>query len=96
MTIPKYVKDLMSRARFFDDDETIGYCIAINKSTPYAKAETLKEEVERLCNWCNRQTKGIETAQILSTPTYTHYRKQEAIVRIFDPVMQHLEVFIKE
>ena len=99
MKIPKYVQELMSRSEYEYDRFTkhenysAGYTIRICKHSEYAYADTLKTEVERLCNWANRAA-GIETAYILHTPTQTHHCKQYAIITIFDPIMQKIEQFI--
>ena len=101
MTIPKYVQDLMERARYEYDRCTtnenygVGYTIAIRKATPYSQAWTLRQEAERLCKWANR-TAGVEVAHILYVPKQTHYHAQSAVVTIFDPVMKHIERFMPE
>lgn len=64
MIIPIYVQELMQRARYEYDRCTesenygVGYTVAIRKATPYAKAYTLRTEVERLCKWANRAAGG--------------------------------------
>ena len=102
MIIPIYVQKLMQRARYEYDRCTesenygVGYTVAIRKATPYAKAYTLRTEVERLCKWANRAAGG-EVAPILYMPEKTHYsRDQSAVVTIFDPVMKHIEQFMPE
>ena len=101
MIIPIYVQELMQRARYEYDRCTesenygVGYTVAIRKATPYAKAYTLRAEVERLCKWANRAA-GVECAHVLYTPIETRQREQIAVVTIFDPVMKHIEQFMPE
>lgn len=104
MTIPKYVQELMNRSSYVFSNSKImldninyaaGYTIRIQKRTEYAKADTLRSDVERLVKWANREA-GFECAHILSVPTKTHYHKQGAVVTIFDPVMQEIEQYIPE
>ena len=99
MTIPKYVKETLSRSCYeFDHctkhpDYSGGYTIRVKKSTPYTYADTLRAEVEKLCAWANRQAcEG--TACILYTPDKTHHADQFAVVTIFDPIMQKIEHYI--
>ena len=101
MIIPVYVQELMQRARYEyarcaeSKNYGVGYTVAISKATPYARAWTLKKEVERLCKWANR-TAGVEIAHVLYVPDKTRYHEQSAVVTIFDPVMKHIEQFIPE
>lgn len=101
MIVPVYVQELMQRARYEYDrcaeskNYGVGYTVAISKATPYARAWTLKKEVERLCKWANR-TAGVEIAHVLYVPDKTRYHEQSAVVTIFDPVMKHIEQFIPE
>lgn len=101
MIIPVYVQELMQRARYEYDRCTesenygVGYTVAIRKATPYARSDTLRAEVERLCKWANRAA-GVECAHVLYTPKATHYCEQSAVVTIFDPVMKHIEQFMPE
>lgn len=98
MKIPKYVVELMSRARYEYDRCTkdpnygAGYTISIPKSSEYQQIHILRAEVERLCKWANRAVP--ETAFLLYIPTETHYTKQSAVISIFDPVMQRIEQYI--
>lgn len=100
MVIPKYVQELMNRARFVLGSGEAGYTIRIYKSTPYSKIPTLKEEVERLQRWVERMMPddelGVPTMVINSIPTKIHYCDQYAVVTIFDPIMQKIEKYIKE
>lgn len=96
MIIPKYVKELMSRARYNYTcqnykDYAVGYTIDIEKETYYKRAETLKKEILRLGEWVKRQ--GGEMV-ILYCPIGTQYQMQYATVTIFDPVMTHIERYI--
>lgn len=99
MIIPKYVQELMSRASFVLGSGEAGYTIRINKSTPYAKIDTLKAEVERLDQWVKRMmpedTLGVPTMVINSVPSKTHYCNQYAVVTIYDPIMQRIEQYIR-
>ena len=104
MEIPKYVQELMSRSSYvFSSNKIIleninyasGYTIRIQKRTEYTMVDTLRSEVERLVKWANRKA-GFECAYILYVPAKTHYRKQSAVVTIFDPIMQKIEQFLPE
>lgn len=98
MIIPKYVQELMSRAKFVLGTREAGYTIRIYKSTPYTKIPTLRAEVNRLQKWVERvmpeDELGVPTMIINSVPSKTHYCKQYAVVTIFDPVMQNIEKYI--
>lgn len=100
MIIPKYVQELMSRARFVLGAGEAGYTIRIYKRTPYSKIPTLRAEVERLQKWVERMMPeddlGVPIMIINRIPTKTHYCDQYAVVTIFDPIMQKLEKYIKE
>lgn len=93
MNIPKYVQDLMGRASFdfSHADCAPGYTIQIQKSTPYAKVDTLRRECERLAAWARRN--GAD-AIVHYCPKDTHYRRQVAIVTITDPCMKDMEAYI--
>ncbi len=99
MKIPKYVQELMGRSCYEyyrctnDPNYGVGYTIRISKRSEYGYVETLKDEVEQLVKWANRVA-GVEIAYVLDVPTETHYRKQSAVVTIFDPVMQKIEQYI--
>lgn len=100
MEVPKYIKEMMKRSRFYYDFDSVdnpslcavGYTILIPKVSIYSKVYTLKEEVERLKNWVERQSGG--TCHIVSVPEKTKYDIQYAIVTILDPVMNHLQKYI--
>ena len=99
--MPKYVKEMMSRASFcFTQSFAIpGYTISIRKSTEYTSCQTLKQEVERLAKWvrkeCNRRKLDFGMTMVVnSIPESTHYCKQYAYVTIYDPIMMDLEKFI--
>ena len=101
MTIPKYVQELMQRSQYefnhhyyskYKDNYDVGYTIEIEKSSTYGYAETLLAEIERLKKWVERQAGGEMI--ILEFPKETHYRRQYAVVTIFDPVMKYLESYI--
>ena len=97
MKIPKYVIEMMKRARYeFDffknyNDYAAGYTIKIKKSTPYTMVETFNVEIERLKKWVE---KNHGEMIVLDFPSKTHYVNQSATVTIFDPVMQHIEQYI--
>lgn len=98
MKIPKYVIDLMSRAKYRYTQNSskgyeVGYTIDIAKYSHYETVDTFRKEIDRLKKWVERQTGG--ECIILSTPTKTaHKTKQYATVTIFDPVMQNIEQYI--
>lgn len=104
MKIPKYVIDLMSRARYnytaSGDNYAAGYTIDIAKYSHYETVQAFKKEIDRLIRWANRQgfatpDLDIMTAYILSVPNKTkHKSMQYATVTIFDPVMKHIEKYI--
>nr|DAS46926.1 MAG TPA: hypothetical protein [Caudoviricetes sp.] len=97
MTVPKYVIEMISRAKyefdFFKNNAyyAAGYTIRIRKSTPYTKIDTFKSEIERLKKWVQKNNGEM---RILDIPTETHYVNQYAVVTIFDPVMKHIENYI--
>lgn len=100
MKIPKYIQELMGRSSYefitFRNHENFstGYTIKIAKYSAYEQIDTLRKEVERLCNWANRV--AADTAHILYIPTATRHRDQYAVVTIFDPVMQKIERYIPQ
>lgn len=101
MKIPKYVTDLMSRAKYHYDlcgenpDAEAGYTIQIRKYSHYQTINTFRNEIDRLKKWVERQDGGEMI--ILSFPAHTiHKTMQYATVTIFDPVMQHIERYIEE
>lgn len=100
MMIPKYVQELMSRAKFARGYGEAGYTIEITKATPYTRVETLRAEIERLERWVVRTMPedelGVPTMIINRVPKDTHYCRQYAVVTIFDPIMQKLEKYIEE
>ena len=100
MKIPKYILDILSRAKYeFDfcvknEKYAAGYTICITKSTEYTTISTFNKEIVRLVNWVNKQVSN--TAFILYVPNKTKHTKQFAIVTIFDPVMQKIENYIRK
>ena len=103
MKIPKYVVELMTRAKYeydrcvTNDNYATGYTIKICKATDQTMIWTLQKEVERLVAWANRQVEneeGIQTAYLLHIPAQTHYCPQFAVVTIYDPVMKEIEKYI--
>lgn len=98
--IPKYVIELMSRAKYNyilcgkNDNAAAGYTIEIKKYSYYETADTFRKEINRLKKWVERQTGGEMI--IISYPAHTvHKTMQYATVTIYDPVMKHIEQYIK-
>ena len=105
MRIPKYIRELMERAKFEIFNPYVncvpGYTISIEKRTEYAQASTLKAEANRLVEWANREYRKMSgdntcIANVDYLPTETHYRRQKAIVTITDPIMRYLEKEINQ
>lgn len=100
MKIPKYIQDMMERARFVVGYGDPGYTIAIRKPTPYTQVSTFKVEIERLEKWVKRMMPkddlGVPTMIINKIPKKTHYANQYAIVTIYDPIMKQLEKYIQK
>lgn len=98
MTIPKYVIELMRRAKYNYTQNSgkgyeVGYTIDIAKYSHYETADTFRKEIDRLKKWVERQSGG--ECIIISIPTKTvHKSMQYATVTIFDPVMQRIEQYI--
>jgi hypothetical protein len=94
--IPNYVQILMNRAKYNfsyeHENYGVGYTIEIEKSTPYAFIDALSKEMVKLKKWVEKQPGG--KMDILYLPDVTHYRRQYAIISIWDPVMIHLEKYI--
>lgn len=99
MKVPKYVIEIMSRSKYEFDffkknpNYAAGYTIRIRKATPYTKAETFKNEIERLKSWVKKNNSDLI---ILEIPSRTHYANQTATITIFDPVMQQIERYISQ
>lgn len=74
------------------DNYAVGYTIEIEKSSAYGYVDTFRAEIDRLKKWVERQPGG--ELVILEIPKETHYRRQYAVVTIFDPVMKHIECYI--
>lgn len=101
MKIPKYVVDLMSRAKYSyhlcgkNENASVGYTVEIAKYSHYETVDTFRKEVYRLKKWVERQNGGEMI--IINCPTHTvHKTMQYATVTIFDPVMQHIEKYINK
>lgn len=97
MKIPKYVIDLMSRAKYnFDlrgNNYAAGYTIDIAKYSHYESAGTFAAEIDRLQKWVERQPGG--EIIIISRPILTkHKYMQYATVTIYDPVMKYIEKYM--
>lgn len=97
MNVPKYIVDIMERAKYEFDcfknnpDYSVGYTIKIRKSSAYTKVDTFKSEIERLKKWVEKNNGEMI---ILDIPSTTHYVNQIATVTIFDPVMRYIEQYI--
>lgn len=107
MKVPKYVVELMERAKYNYDlcghkKYAIGYTIDIAKFSHYEYADTFKKEIDRLIKWCNREWKKTsgwygDIAYILNFPQTTEYKSmQYATVTIYDPIMKYLEQYISK
>lgn len=104
--VPQYIKDLMKRASFSFKGYYVqpGYTISISKYSEYSYTQTLKQEVERLISWAQRECRRIgmdrswslQAAVINEMPYITRYEQQYAVVTIFDPIMKYLEQYIPE
>ena len=94
--IPKYVRELLSRAEYaYSPESEPGYSLKIHKRTKYANVSSLKKEVERFCAWADRNTpEGLDKSVILCVPIKSYYSDQIAIVTVYDPVMRQIEKFI--
>lgn len=94
MVVPKYVHSFMARARFDFDAPGCnpGYSIRVIKESPYTKIGTFRAELERVLSWARR---NYADAEIQECPKETHYCRQSAVIMITDPVMQHLEQYMK-
>ena len=99
MVVPKYVQEILSRAKFAIGYGEAGYTIEIDKATHYTYADTLRKEIERLQRWVVRNMPkddlGVPTMIINRIPKKTHYCRQFAVVTIYDPIMQRIEKYIK-
>ncbi len=106
MKIPNYVIELMKRSSYCyegnvtkDSNYAAGYTININKRCPYQRITSLEKEITKLMNWVQRTFKKTYKGDspicyLLSIPNTTHYRNQNAVITIFDPMMKHLESYI--
>ena len=107
MKIPKYVQELLKRSQYVydsyqkDPNYAVGYTIRIGKRSPYTRAKSFKEEIERFRYWAERVFKNqyngtSDIFYILYMPSRTHYSNigQFAVVTIYDPVMKDIEQFI--
>lgn len=101
--IPKYIKEILERAQFsYEKDSIPGYTIKIEKKTPYTLATTLRDEAKKLVEWANREYKRIsndetEIATLNGYDWKTSYKyKQYATVTIYDPIIRKIEKYIKE
>lgn len=94
MKTPQYIITPLKRAEFyFGKDGVVGYSIKIHKHTIYEYADTLLHRCGKIITWCNKQIPG--SAEMVFCPKETHYRDQFAVITIYDPLMLHLEQFIK-
>ena len=94
METPNYIKSSLQGAKFyFGKDCVAGYSIEIHKRTKYEYASTLLNRCNQIISWCNRQVEG--SAEMVRCPYITIYADQFAVITIYDPVMLHLEKYIK-
>lgn len=97
--IPKYVQDIMSRAKYEYDffknhsEYAVGYTVRILKRTHQTQIDTFKSEIERLKKWVEKNNGEMV---ILDIPNKTHYVRQYAIVTIYDPVMKYIEGYMEK
>lgn len=93
-SVPKFVIDLMSRAKYdYGANSEAGYTISIKKRSYYQTADTFKKEIQRLKAWVDRQKGGV--CIVLSVPNKTvHKDMQYAVVTIYDPIMKRIEGYI--
>lgn len=101
MKIPKYVQELMGRAKYNynlpgkNPNAAAGYTIEIKKYSHNETADRFRAEIDRLKKWVERQPGGEMI--IISYPSHTvHKTMQYATVTIFDPVMQKVEQYIPQ
>ena len=86
MKIPKYVVELMQRAKYnfdsFGNNYAAGYTIDIAKYSHYESADTFRKEIDRLKNWVEQQDGGEMI--IINCPILTrHTQMQYATVTIY-------------
>ena len=94
MKIPQYVISALRGSEiYYGKDGVIGYSFKVYKRTIYEYAQTLRNRCWQLITWVNKQEGGH--AELVFCPKETHYCRQFAVVTIFDPVMIHLEKYIK-
>ena len=94
MKTPQYIINALKNTEFyFGKDGCVGYSIKIFKHTRYEYAKTLNQRCHTIVSWCNRQIDG--SAEVVYCPQLTHYEQQFGIITIYDPMMLHLEQFIK-
>lgn len=100
MKIPAYIQNMMERSNFARGYGDPGYTLEISKETRYTRIDTLRDEINRLVAWVERQVPhcddSVPTAVINSVPSKTHYCHQHAVVTIYDPVMMYLERYIRD
>lgn len=94
MKTPQYIINALANAEFyFGKDGCVGYSIKIFKNSRMEYAQTLQQRCKSIVSWCNRQMDG--SAEIVFCPQLTHYTDQFGIITIYDPMMLHLEKYIK-
>lgn len=105
MTIPKYVVEILERAKYsfdkYDKNNIPGYTIKIEKRTEYSHIHTLMDDAFRLIKWANLKYQKLSKddtliAFVVDCPSETHYRKQYATITIFDPIMKYIEKYISK
>lgn len=103
MQIPKYIKEILSRSDFYyGPGSKPGYTIRIHKKTEFTYVNTLVKEANNLVSWVKRQMPkdypwdNSPVADIEKIPDRTRYCDQVAIVTVTDPIMKHIESFIRD
>lgn len=107
-TTPKYIIDIMSRAKYETGCGEPGYTIKIRKATQRTLISTFEMEIKGLIAYAEKRweqklkangwspEEGKEPiAFILSMPKKTHYCNQYAVVTILDPIMMELEEWMQ-
>lgn len=94
METPNYIKSALRGAKYyFGKDCVAGYSIKIYKHSRYEYSQTLRSRCGKIITWCNKQVEG--SAEMVFCPSCTNYSDQFAVITIYDPLMMHLEQFIK-
>lgn len=108
MNTPKYIIDIMSRAKYATGYGDPAYTIEIRKATPYTHVSTFEKEINRFVDYANNEwlkrlkangwtpDEGFEPIAVINNvPKETHYRNQYAVVTIGDPIMLDLDEWMQ-